>query len=73
VKKITFKVEFKRPPRATIAEMKEYIEDAVQSWRGQLYPGYLGQFEGKEDEPNPMWELDPDTVKVRRDRPKQKE
>lgn len=69
--KITFKVEFKRPPRATIAEMKEYIEAAVQSWRGSLYPGYLDQRD--DDSPDPMWELDPDTVKVRRDRPKQKE
>ena len=69
--KITFKVEFKRPPRAKISEMKQYIEDAVQSWRGQLYPGYLDQRD--DDSPDPMWELDPDTVKVRRDRPKQKE
>jgi hypothetical protein len=70
--KIAFKVEFERPPRATIQEMKEYIEDAVSSWRGSLYPGYLGDFIGNDD-PDPMWELNGDTVKVRRIHDKSKE
>jgi hypothetical protein len=60
--KASFIVTFHRPPKATVDDMRTYISDAVQGWRGQLQPP-----EGDEDRPDgdPMWALDPDTVVVR--------
>lgn len=56
-----FKVSLDVPDDARIADCIEYIEEAVQTWRGQLRPP------GSIDDSDPghcMWELDPDTVKV---------
>ena len=68
-KKIIFKVTMVWPPRATERNVKDYIIDAVSTWRGQLrppgayadHPDYKGQDDG-----DPMWDLEPNTVIVTR-------
>jgi hypothetical protein len=59
--RVYFTVSFEKPPRAKLSDMKEYIADAVKAWRGQLYPGGI---EGYPEEPDAMWELNEETVRV---------
>lgn len=56
-----FQVELIVPEEATIADIRDYIEDAVQSWRGQTRPP--GSY-SDEDPGAAVWHLDPTTVKV---------
>ena len=55
-----FVVELELPVGARAAAAIEYINASVRAWRGSLFPG--DEF----DEPDPLWDLDPDTVKVTR-------
>lgn len=58
-----FVVELEIPKEATYTEALVYIEDAVASWRGCLRPE--GGGEGDPSiEGNPMWYLNPDSVKA---------
>jgi hypothetical protein len=54
-----FVVELELPKFATKTDAKGYVEDAVKSWHGSLFPGDFG------DDGDPMFDLDSDTVKVR--------
>lgn len=64
-KRVEFLVSFVRPPKAKDVDMREYILDAVATWRGSLRPpGTYGEF----DEGDPMFDLDGDTVKVKKPR-----
>lgn len=56
-----FKVYLTMPEGAAEDEVMDYIEDAVATWKGQLHPD------------NPIFDLDPDSVSVRRRSPKYKE
>jgi len=62
--KVTFKVTLTKPPNATLTDVRNYIKEWVQTGRGSLYPGGLDAGITPNDEPDPMWDLDPDTVKV---------
>lgn len=53
-----FVVKLRLPEGARVSDAQEYIETCVRSWHGSLFPG--NDFEP----PDPMWDLDPDTVKV---------
>lgn len=53
------------PDLATNVDVIAYIDDAIRSWRGQTRPPLSYS---DNDPGDPMWELDPETVKVRRDR-----
>lgn len=50
--KTSFKVTLQIPEYATLSDVKEYIIDAVRTWKGQCHP----------DE-DPMFELDGDSVR----------
>jgi len=56
--KAKFVVELELPPTATKTDARGYIEECVRSWRGSLFPG--NDFE----DADPMWDLDPNSVKV---------
>lgn len=58
-KRITVKVSFELPEGATVRAAQAYIADAVGSWHGSLKP--TGHEDGDGD---PMFDLDPDTIKV---------
>lgn len=60
---VKFRVEFPLPPGATIPEAQAYVEEAVSTWRGSLRPP--GSYE-PDDEGDPMYGLDGDTVRVTR-------
>lgn len=63
----SFRVDLVVPSEATIAEVREYIVDAVRTWRGQARPP--GSY--SDDDPgDPIWFLDANTVKVVAVRPK---
>jgi hypothetical protein len=49
-----FRVELTIPPDATEDDVMDYIEDAVQCWKGSYHPDH------------PMFDLDPDTVVCKR-------
>lgn len=55
----SFKVSIDMPPSATVEEARQYIAYAVAVWKGSLFPGDFD-----DPEPDPMYELDGDTVKV---------
>lgn len=57
----TFKVKLDIPPDADEADVIEYIESSVKTWRGSLRPP---ESYGPDDDGDPMWALDPETVKV---------
>ena len=61
-----FTVSLKVPSGATIRECQNYILEAVQIWRGQTRPPGLLE---DSDPGDPMWDLDPDSVKVTRIKP----
>ena len=61
-RRITFKVSFILPGDATIAEARNYIEDAVSTLKGSLMP--YGIDPERPYEGDPMSELDGDTVRV---------
>lgn len=56
--RIEFKVSFKRPEGASVRDMQLYTADAVATMKGSLCPG------DEEYDPDPMFELDGDSVKV---------
>lgn len=56
-KRVEFKVSLVLPPEATVANTRDYIEDAVASFKGILRPPWA---EGGD----PLFELDGNTVKV---------
>jgi hypothetical protein len=62
----TFRVRLAMPPDAEVTDVVDYINSAVQSWRGQLRPpgGYC-----ESDPGDPMWELDVETVTVQAYKP----
>lgn len=63
--RIIFTVSLVLPPDARAADMRGYIAEAVAVWRGQLRPpgGH------NDDDPgDPLWHLDPDSVRVTRSR-----
>jgi hypothetical protein len=62
-KTVEFKVAFPLPDRITVADAREYVEDAVLSWRDTLRPP---RAYGPDDDGDPMWWLDRDSVKVTR-------
>lgn len=67
--KVKFTVELELPETATVEDAREYIADAVTTWKGQLYPGAAAAFEAGSndfsgDPPDPMFDLDGETVKV---------
>lgn len=61
-RRVAFVVSFQRPPNASVGEMREYVENAVKSYKGGLMPPGVVEdcLEG-----DPMWPLDPETVVVR--------
>lgn len=67
--RITFAVSLVLPPGARAAAAREYIEDAVASWRGQLRPpgGYDDNDPGDQ-----LFNLDTDTIRVTRLRSRKK-
>lgn len=60
-KTVSLTVTFELPEGATKTEAKEYVLDAVSTWRGSLRPP--GSYD-EADDGDPMWGLDSDTVKV---------
>jgi hypothetical protein len=56
--KVSFIVTFELPDTATTDDAGNYVIDAMRSWRGQYFPG------DEKDDAHPMWDLDPDTVRV---------
>jgi len=59
--KISFTITLKPPPRASRADILNYILDAVATWRGQLRPpGALDD----DDLGDPMWDLDPNSINI---------
>jgi hypothetical protein len=54
----SFVVQLDIPPRATEDEVLDYLEDAVKTWAGAMCPG------DEENEPDAMFELDRDSVRV---------
>jgi hypothetical protein len=63
---ITFRVELTKPPRATVKEVRQYLLDAICTWKGSLYSGYQEADITEDDLPDPLWELDEESVKVTR-------
>lgn len=59
--KLEFRITLTRPPRATIAEVRDYILEAVQSYRGGLHPPFA---EDENDPGDPLFELDRNSVKI---------
>lgn len=61
MRRVNFTVSFALPRGASVADAREYVDDAVATWRGSLrYPGGYG-----EDDPgDPMFGLDNSTVRV---------
>lgn len=62
-RRLTFLVSFIQPELASIRDCREYVDEAVASMKGSRRPP--GAY-GEDDYGDPMWELDPDTVKVSR-------
>jgi hypothetical protein len=56
--KVRFVVEFEKPEGATMNDARAYLYDAVTTMRGCYKPP------DDEDEGDPMWALDPDTVSI---------
>lgn len=57
--KRAFLVVIEQPDKAMVHECISYIKDAVTSWRGQCRPP-----DGYDDPGDPMWWLEPNSVKV---------
>lgn len=69
-----FTVYLDIPERASEEDVMDYIADAVKTWRGQLFPGSYSTYgddpeitglpNTTDDDRDPMWDLDPSTVRV---------
>ena len=60
-RRVYFRVSFVLPEGTTVQAAAEYVDAAVASWHGSLHPpGAMGE----DDEGNPMFDLDGDTVGV---------
>ncbi len=57
----SFTVSFEMPEYTPKSLCREYIKDAVASWRGQLQPPCAYN---DLDPGDPMWYLDPNSVRV---------
>lgn len=57
-KRAAFTVTLDLPAGATLEGARSYIEDAVTTWCGSLFPGT------EEDEADPFFSLDRKSVKV---------
>lgn len=63
MKELVVAVRARVPNNVTMEEFREYVLDAVASWRGSLRPPYSYD----DDDPgDPLWGLDPDSVRVTR-------
>ncbi len=62
-RRIAFVVSFIQPRGANIEACRSYVEDAVTTWRGQCRPA--GSYNDN-DPGDPMFDLDANSVKVRR-------
>ena len=62
---VEFKVSFVLPEDATVAEARDYVEDAVSTLHGSLKPITAAELPDLSDY-DPMSELDGDTVRVTR-------
>ena len=60
-RRITFAVSLVLPSGARVAAMREYIEEAVATWHGQLRPP--GAHDDL-DPGDPLFNLDADSVRV---------
>jgi len=58
--KETYTVTVNRPKGVSVADMKNYIDDALNNWWGQLRPpgGY-----GPDDDGDPLWGLKFEQIK----------
>jgi hypothetical protein len=56
-----FKVTFPVPPGATLSDCRYYVMSAVKTWRGSLKPP---DRDPEDPSGDPMFNLDPDQVKV---------
>lgn len=61
MKKVTIKVSFDVPDNTPTSLCREYVKEAVSSWRGSLQPP--GCYDNS-DPGDPMWHLKPDSVKA---------
>jgi hypothetical protein len=61
--KVSFSVSFELPDQVTVDRVRDYVEDAVANWARALRPP--GGF-GDEDPGDPLFRLDPNTVRVTR-------
>lgn len=60
-KRINFKVSLVVPPGATIADVREFIDDAVACWAGQCRPD---GWDGQDSLGDPMHRFDNKTLRV---------
>lgn len=58
-RKAKFTVTLDMPPFANKEDVRVYIEDAVSTMKGSLFPG------DEEEEPDPLWSLDEKSINVR--------
>jgi hypothetical protein len=65
-KTVEFRVSFPLPAGATVADAREYVDEAVTTWRGSLCPPGGGGSLDDDHPGDPMWGLDADRVKVTR-------
>ena len=62
MKRVTVQVSFEVPSPTRKTDCSDYVRDAVGAWRGQLRPP---DADGPATPGDPMWYLDPESVRVR--------
>lgn len=63
--KMFYLVGFNLPEGATAEEGQSYVEDAITSWCGSLNPGMDGAGHPDDDEADPMFYLDRNSIVIR--------
>jgi len=63
-KRISFIVSFELPDDVNASSARNYVRDAVASWRGSLCPPGSSNGDGTFNHGDPMFDMNSDTVHV---------